>query len=75
MMENLECLYERCEDCPHWTGTECDGNLVTEEWARKWMADQGENEYGIDAIIGSIDRLEDLTPAKFMEICRDHWDR
>lgn len=23
----LECLYEKCEDCPNWTGTECDGVL------------------------------------------------
>ena len=24
---NLECLYERCKDCPHWNGEECDGDL------------------------------------------------
>ena len=26
-LQELECIYDRCEDCPHWTGTECDGDL------------------------------------------------
>lgn len=30
-MEILPCLYERCQDCPHWTGTDCDGDLDTED--------------------------------------------
>lgn len=26
-MEQLDCLHDKCIDCPHWTGTECDGDL------------------------------------------------
>jgi len=25
--DNLECIYDTCLECPHWTGTECNGNL------------------------------------------------
>lgn len=28
---NLGCLHERCEDCPHWNGKECDGDLQDDE--------------------------------------------
>ena len=29
-LQELESIYDRCEDCPHWTGTECDGDLPIE---------------------------------------------
>ena len=25
--DNLECICDTCLECPHWTGTECDGDL------------------------------------------------
>lgn len=28
----MECLYDRCEDCPHWTDMGCDGDLTEDEY-------------------------------------------
>lgn len=27
IINNFECIHDRCEDCPHWTGSACDGDL------------------------------------------------
>lgn len=29
-LQAMECLHEDCRNCPHWTGTECDGDLPIE---------------------------------------------
>lgn len=28
----MECLYDKCEDCPHWTDMGCDGDLTEDEY-------------------------------------------
>ena len=28
----MECLYDRCENCPHWTDMGCDGDLTEDEY-------------------------------------------
>lgn len=27
----MPCIHERCQDCPHWTGIDCDGDLDADD--------------------------------------------